>query len=86
MSARGFDFSEPAELYGGRTVGGRGASISYRRFETAADAIRYAVEELSGALGRASVLEVGGNRFGHMEIRRLYDSSAYPLPRRGEAD
>ena len=82
MNKSKFEFSEPAELYGGNRWGGRPTSITYRRFETAADAIQYAIEELSSPLRRACVLEVNENRFSHSEIRKLYDSRGYPLPRR----
>jgi hypothetical protein len=80
-SATNFDFSEPAELYGGSNWSGRPTGVTYRRFDTAAEAIRYAVEELSGASRRACVLEVDEKRLNHAEIRRLYDSGDYPLPR-----
>jgi hypothetical protein len=45
MSREGiaFDYSSPAELYLSRP---RGRHTDYRRFATAAQAIRYAVEEL----------------------------------------
>ena len=86
MSARNFNFSEPAELFSGSKWGGRPAAISYQRFDAAADAIRYVVEELSDASRRACILEVDESRFNHIEIRKLYDSSKYPLPRRSGKD
>ena len=41
-----FDYSSPAEVYaaGGKRAGR--SSMTYRRFETAAKAIRYSIEEL----------------------------------------
>lgn len=81
MNATEFNFSEPAELFGGSSRMGRSTGVTYRKFDTAADAIRYVVEELSEATRRAYVLEVNEDRFNHMEIRKLYDSSEYPLPR-----
>jgi hypothetical protein len=81
MSTANFNFSEPAELYGGSNWSGRPTAVTYRRFDRAADAIRYAVEELPGALRRACILEVNEDRFNDIEIRKLYDSRGYPLPR-----
>lgn len=86
MSARSFNFSEPAELFSGSKWGGRPAAITYRRFDAAADAIRYVVEELSDVSRRACVLEVDESRFNHLEIRKLYNSRGYPLPRRSGKD
>lgn len=81
-----FDYSEPAELFGGAPWNGRRAGMKYRRFETAAEAIRFAVEELTGPSGRSCILEVNETRFNHAQIRRLYDGSGYPLPRRPGKD
>lgn len=86
MSATQFDFSESAELYGAGSKSGWASSVKYRRFDTAAQAIRYVVEELSGARQRTCILEVNERRFNHIEIRNLYDSSTYPLPRRDRED
>ena len=58
-----FDYNAPAELFPSRNrkVANK---IKYRRFDKAAEAVCFAVEE---------------QRFGHQEIRALYDSARYPL-------
>lgn len=78
----GFDYSEPAELFGGRSwTKGRNA-LAYRRFDSAAEAIRYIMEELDEATQRPCVLEVNEKRLTHVDVRRLYDSESYPLERK----
>ena len=77
-----FNYSGSAELY---TVDKRRAgrhSMTFRRFETAAKAIRYSIEELPDASLPGTILEVNEERFHYKEIRKLYDSHAYPLRRR----
>jgi len=81
VKASSFDFSAPGELFGGGKWTGRATSIKYRRFDTAAEAIQYAVEELNETSRRSCVLEVNEKRFNHIELRKLYDSSSYPLKR-----
>jgi hypothetical protein len=76
-----FDYSEPAELFGGSNWSGRRTSIAYRRFETAAEAIRFAIEELDDSARRSCVLEVNERRFKQAELRKLYESNRYPLKR-----
>jgi hypothetical protein len=56
--------------------------VSYKRFDTAAEAIRYAIEELAPELLVGAYLEVEEERFDSVGIRNLYASAAYPLPRR----
>jgi Arc/MetJ-type ribon-helix-helix transcriptional regulator len=56
-------------------------AIEYRRFASAADAIRYAIEELRPELLSGAYLEVDEERFDRNAIRRLYDSADYPLAR-----
>jgi hypothetical protein len=55
----------------------------FGRFARAADAIRFAIEELPPELLLAAQLKVAEERFNSEEIRRLYESVKYPLIRRG---
>jgi hypothetical protein len=54
----------------------------YGRFARAADAIRFAIEELPPELLLAAQLKVAEERFDGDGIRRLYESVEYPLARR----
>ena len=47
-----FDYGIPAELFMGKRKGGPRQSLRYRRFATAAEAIRFAVEELPAVRAR----------------------------------
>jgi hypothetical protein len=76
-----FDFNAPAELYPARSrVGHR--PIGYRRFDTAAQAIRYAIEEMPNEFLDGTVLEIESDRIDGAGIRLLYSSNEYPLPRK----
>jgi hypothetical protein len=79
-----FDYSSPAELFipKRKGVGARRAPTGYRRFATAAEAIRFAVEEFPAirTFG-ACWMQVGDERFYSDEICRLYENSGYPLRR-----
>jgi hypothetical protein len=85
-----FDYSTEAEL--SPTAGevgllpARGPRMrqptGYGRFARAADAIRFAIEELPPELFLAVQLKVAEERFDGDEIRRLYESVEYPLARR----
>jgi hypothetical protein len=74
------NYRAPAELFPSRSRKTR-SPMSYRRFDTAAEAIRFAIEELPASLLLGAFLEVEEVRFGGDDIRRLYDSADYPLPR-----
>ena len=75
-----FDYQAPAELFPARNRK-IPTKIKYRRFERAADAIRFAIEELPAPLLLGAFIEVDDGRLGHKDIRDLYDSAAYPLKR-----
>jgi hypothetical protein len=85
-----FDYSTEAEL---SPTAGEVALIwsgrrrtrqptGYGRFACAADAIRFAIEELPPELLLAAQLKVAEQRFDVDGIRRLYESVEYPLARR----
>jgi hypothetical protein len=75
-----FDFSAPAELFPSRNRK-IASKVRYRRFDTAADAIRFAVEELPEPLLLGAYIEINEARLGHKDIRALYDCDSYPLPK-----
>jgi len=76
-----FDYGARAELFPLKS-GGRPGPIGYVRFARAADAIRYAIEQLSPKLLLGTYLEVGEDRFNGKGIRELYENVDYPLSRR----
>ncbi|MGA8953883.1 MAG: hypothetical protein WB503_00665 [Pseudolabrys sp.] len=53
--------------------------VSYRRFETAADAIRFAVEELPEPLLLGACIEIDEQRLNYKDIQALYASDQYPF-------
>jgi hypothetical protein len=77
-----FDFGAEAEMFSPMSRKARRQPLGYRRFAQAAEAIRFAIEELSPQLLVGTYLEVAERRYEGQQIRRLYESSAYPLDRR----
>jgi len=76
----GFDYKAPAELFPTRSKT-RTGNLRYKRFDTAAEALRFAVEEIPAPALMGAYLEVDEARFGTQEIRYLYENAAYPLTR-----
>lgn len=76
-----FDYDAEAELYPSKSRTPRRKPVGYKRFARAADAIRFAIEDLSAESLTGAWLEVGEDRFNALDIRSLYDHEAYPLDR-----
>jgi hypothetical protein len=77
-----FDYDSPAELFMPKPKGGGGRPpIGYRRFATAAEAVRFAVENFPGVKTPGVWMQVEDERFDSAEICRLYENSGYPLRR-----
>ena len=77
-STADFDYSAPAGVFT-RMRYGRGGTAKYRRFNTAAEAIRYAIEELPTQLLPGITMEVGEETLDHQQIMRLYEDPRFPL-------
>lgn len=75
-----FDYSASAELFPGK-MAYKSQKVGYKRFATAAEAVRFAIEDLPEPLLRGSLLEVDEQRFDGAQIRDLYDSGTFPLVR-----
>jgi hypothetical protein len=77
-----FDYDAVAELFPARNRNANRRIVRYRHFDRAADALRFAIEELPPQSLLGAYLEVDELRLGHREMRRLYDSVEFPLARR----
>jgi hypothetical protein len=77
-----FTFSSSAELFIGKGRNKTRFPVGYRRFGTAAEAVRFTIEELPPAFLAGTILEVREERFDNLQIRSLYDRPDYPLARR----
>ena len=73
------DYAAPAELFPSRRYAK--SLARYRRFPNAAEAVRYAVEEMPAAWLIGTFLDIDGTRYEGRSIRALYDAEAYPLER-----
>lgn len=76
-----FDYSASAGLYPCKTVK-RTTRLRYQRFDSVAEALRFAIEDMPASLLRGSVLEVDEARYDGQQMQKLYEADAYPLPRR----
>src|SRR3954452_4885326 len=77
-----FSFNTAAELFPAAIRKKKRAGFAYRRFGTAAEAVRFAIEELPADSLNGAYLQVDEARFDQSGIRTLYESQEFPLPRR----
>jgi len=77
-----FDYNATAELFSTKRRFPRHRPFGYKRFAQAADAIRFAIEDLPPECLVGAFLEVDEQRYDSDAIRRLYESTEYPLNRR----
>lgn len=75
-----FNYGARAELFANRRYA-KTNRTQYRRFNTAAEAVRFVVEDLPAAARAGSYLEVNEQRFEGGSIQALYDNVGYPLER-----
>jgi len=79
---RPFNFNTAAELFPAAIRKKKRAGFAYRRFGTAAEAVRFAMEELPADSLNGAYPQLEEARFDRSGIRSLYESEAFPLPRR----
>lgn len=75
-----FNYGARAELFASRRYA-KTSQAQYRRFNTAAEAVRFVIEDLPTAARAGSYLEVDEQRFEGSSIQALYDGASYPLER-----
>jgi hypothetical protein len=76
-----FDYQVPAEVYASRGRGAAKRPMTFYRFASAAEAIRFVMEKLPVEMLHGTVMEIGEQRFIGTDIKRLYGSHEYPLAR-----
>lgn len=77
-----FKYGTAAELFPAPIRKKKRAGFAYRRFDTAAAAVKFAVEELPADSLNGAYLQVENARFDQAGIRSLYFSAEFPLPRK----
>lgn len=82
-----FDYTAVAELSptAARSWRSKQRSGFSRRVDPAAEAIRYAMENVEPTLLDGSFLEVGDSLFNGVGIRNFYARDTYPLERRAQS-
>jgi hypothetical protein len=85
-NSEAFDYGASAELFSSRGSSGRRQPLNYQRFTSVAEALRFVIEDLPTRFFVGAYLQVEESRYQGDEIRRLYASSHYPLPRRAVED
>jgi hypothetical protein len=76
------DFTAAAELFANKRKSFRSrVPLKYKRFDSLAEAVRFAVEELGDDLNGINIRTESDDVSG-AAIRTLYDDAAYPLERK----
>ncbi|HEX2862112.1 MAG TPA: hypothetical protein VHN79_10755 [Lacunisphaera sp.] len=73
------DYAAPADLFPAPRH--RKRPLRYRRFDTLAEAVRFALEELPADERDGALIEADEIRYTGVEIVALYQAAGYPLPR-----
>jgi hypothetical protein len=79
-----FDFTAPAEMFNAAGRMGKRRTMAYVRFQTGAAAVQHAMEVIGSDMLGGTSIESGDDRFEAAAIRELYQSDAYPLPRKAK--
>jgi hypothetical protein len=74
-----FDYQVMAELFTSKNIRIRSRVVKYMRFNHAADAIRFAIEQLPADVLLGAYLEADEKRYDSRGIRRLYDRAEFPF-------
>lgn len=77
-----FSYNTSAELFPAAIRKKKRTGFAYRRFDSAAEAVRFAMEDLPADLLNGAYLQVDEARFDQNGIRGLYESPDFPLERR----
>src|ERR1700689_3915608 len=80
-----FSFNTAAELFPAAIRKKKPAGFAYRRFGTAAEAVRFAIEELPADSLNGAYLQVDEARLDQVGLRTVYESRESPLERRRRA-
>ena len=72
------DYLLEAALYYAKSANSKQKALVFRRFDSAADAIRFAVEELSPKQLDSCTLEINESQYFGRAIRPLYDEHFFP--------
>jgi hypothetical protein len=82
MAMDRFNYANPGELYYPKPSRLRHhQGVNFRRFNTAAEAIRFAIENIPAPFLSGCYMEVDGLRYDARELQELYEGSEYPLSR-----